>query len=106
MEVGPSFMAKAHSGGGERAECGWHRQIEQQLKKVEEELRHRHRCLTSLLNTLRLSDEALGHASKTRDHHQGNAGARIKGPGRKKSRPLRFACTVCQFSCWLLENSM
>ena len=30
----------------------------------------------------------------------------VSGPGRKKSRPFRLACSDCQLSCWLLENSI
>src|SRR5208283_120643 len=37
------------------------------------ELWRLHRSALRLLNALRLGDEALGHASKTGDHHQGYA---------------------------------
>jgi hypothetical protein len=67
-------MPQAHTRSSQRAKRCWHCQIEQQLKKVGKELRHRHRVLTSLLNALRLRDEALGHASEAGDHEQCNAG--------------------------------
>ena len=67
-------MPQAHSRGGQRAECRRHREIEQQLQQVEKELWRLHRSALRLLNALRLGDEALGHASKTGDHHEGYAG--------------------------------
>src|SRR5208337_2222368 len=73
MEVDPSFMPQAHSRGGQRAERRWHREIEQQLQQVEKELWRLHRSVLPLLNDLRLRDEALGHPSKTGDHHEGYA---------------------------------
>jgi hypothetical protein len=35
MEVGAPFMPQAHSRSGQRAESGWYREIEQELKKIE-----------------------------------------------------------------------
>ena len=74
-EAGPEspFMPQAHSCGSQRAELRGHRKIEQQLKKVGEELRHRHRA-DSLLNALSLRDKALGHATKPGDHQEGDTG--------------------------------
>src|SRR5271165_590682 len=66
-------MPQAHSRGSQRAECRRHREIEQQLQQVEKELWRLHRSVLPLLNALRLRDEALGHASKTGDHHEGYA---------------------------------
>src|ERR1700676_1809723 len=66
-------MPQAHSRGGQRAECRRHREIEQQLQQVEKELWRLHRSVLPLLNALRLRDEALGHPSKTGDHHEGYA---------------------------------
>ena len=74
VEVDPAFMPQAHSRGGQRAERRRHREIEQHLEKVEKELWRLHRSPPSLLNALRLSDEALGHASETGDHHESDAG--------------------------------
>ena len=76
VEVDPAFMPQAHSRGSQRAERRRHREIEQQLEKVEKELWRLHRSPPLLLNALRLSDEALGHASETGDHHEGDAASR------------------------------
>ena len=65
VEVDPAFMPQANSRGGQRAERRRHREIEQQLEKVEEELWGLHRSIPSLLNALRLRNEALGHSSET-----------------------------------------
>ena len=73
VEVGASFMPQTHSHGSQRAERRWHRKIKQQLKKIGEELRHRHR-VDSLLNALSLRDKALGHATKPGDHQEGDTG--------------------------------
>jgi hypothetical protein len=73
VKVDPSFVPQAHSRGGQRAERRRHREIEQQLQQVEKELWRLHRSKLPLLNALRLRDEALGHASKTGDHHEGYA---------------------------------
>src|ERR1035438_7979149 len=73
MEVDPSFMRQGGCRRGQRAERRWHREIEQQLQQVEKELWRLHRSVLPLLNALRLRDEALGHPSKTGDHHEGYA---------------------------------
>src|ERR1017187_867973 len=72
MEVGACFMPQTHPRGSQRPERRWHRKIEQQLKKIGEELGHRHR-VGSLLNALSLRDKALSHASKSGDHQERNA---------------------------------
>jgi hypothetical protein len=43
VEVDPAFMPQAYSRGRERAERRRHREIEQQLEKVEEKLWRLHR---------------------------------------------------------------
>ena len=74
MEVGPSFVPKTHSRGGQRQERRGHSEVKQHLEKVEKELRHRHDDETSLLDSLRLRDKSFGHTPQTGDHHQGYAG--------------------------------
>ena len=66
-------MSQAHSRGSQRAERRRHREIKQQLEEIEEELWRLHHSPPLLLNALRLSDEPLRHASKTGDHHEGDA---------------------------------
>jgi len=45
VEVDAPFMSQADARSSQRTKRGWHCEIEQQLKKIEEELRHRHRRL-------------------------------------------------------------
>jgi RNA polymerase sigma-70 factor (ECF subfamily) len=51
-------------------------------------------------------DERVSNSSMNSTQGDSHSSARISGPGRKKSRPLRFVCTLCQSSCRPFENSM
>ena len=72
MEVGAPFVSQADARSGQRTERGWYCEVEQQLKKIEKELRYGHRRLPRSVNALRLGDEAFSHTPETGDDHEGD----------------------------------